>query len=144
MNKVYWNNQKYSECQLVSLWNAAIFHGIEVPKRYGKEYVNDCKIGLAINGSCLKKDHVIKKLNLKSIKHKINFRWVIKHLPCEFSIHCHRGFHSILAVSFDRKRKNFCIVNYIRNKNHYLSWNELKKLHHKGKKLESWVPNYEK
>lgn len=138
LKRKYWNNQKYSECQLVSLWNVAIFYGIKVPKRYGKEYIKDCKVACAINGSALKKDHVIEKLSLKSFSHKLNYLWVVKHLPCEFSIFCHRGFHSVLAISFNQKRKKFCVLNYARNRVHYLSWKEIAKIHNKRKKVINW------
>lgn len=36
--KHYWNNQIYFECQLVTLWNVAIFYNQKVPDRYGEDY----------------------------------------------------------------------------------------------------------
>jgi hypothetical protein len=98
MAKKYWNGQIFFECQLVTLWNAGIYHGIEVPKRYGTEYVKDCLRANAIEDGAEDFSHVIKKLKLKAVLGKMNWHWIKRNLPIEFSIHCYRGYHSALAI----------------------------------------------
>lgn len=128
VKKRYWNNQKWCECQLVTLWNAAIYHDIDVPIRYGKEYKKDCHDGCAINGGCIDKSHVLSKLKLKPIKGKLTWQWCSKHLPCEFSVFCHRGFHSVLSVEVDKKRKRIAVTNLDRDRITWLQWRDLKVL----------------
>ena len=84
----YQNEQLYSECRLVSLWNAARFYNLEVPEIGSKEYDKICKAfeiinefsenaGVKINVgksdgiSLLTREGLPSEL--KSVKHKIDF-----------------------------------------------------------------------
>lgn len=121
MNK-YLNNQKYCECQLISLWNSSIFLGFNslIPKQFSRHYKNICKKALCIYGGVIRKDFEIKRLNLKAIKGIYKLNWIKNHLPVELSIHCHRGYHSILII--DVNKNNLILANYARNRLHKIKW----------------------
>lgn len=125
--KKYWNGQQHFECQLVTLWNAAIYYGIKVPERYGPEYQADCEKACAIIGSVIDKEHVIQKLRLKAIRGKLKWRWVKRNLPVEFTIYSHRGNHSILAIEV--RKKSLIVLNHFKGFNCRLSWKVIKKMH---------------
>lgn len=134
----YWNNQKYCECQLITLWNAAIYYKIRVPIRYGKEYVMDCEKAYAINGGCINSNHVINKLNLKAIKGKLDWNWIKVNCPIEFSIFCHRGYHSVLAIDINLKNKKVLLANYAREKLYWIKIDKLIKMHNKNVNPIKW------
>jgi len=134
----YWNNQKYSECHLVSLWNAAIYHGILVPIRYGEEYIEDCKKGHAVNGSCINSGHVVEKLHLRAVEGRLCWDWIKKNCPIEFFVFCHRGYHSILSVGVNVKRKEVLLVNYAKGRIHWMEVSRLIKIHNKYKSPIKW------
>jgi hypothetical protein len=129
--KKYWNNQLFCECQLVALWNAAIFWDIKVPFRYGHEYVEDCLKASAISGGCINIEHVIKKLKLKAIMIENKFNEIKNNLPVEFKIFCHRGYHSVLAIDVDTQ-KRVLLANYAKNKTCWIQYSKLKKMHNKN------------
>jgi hypothetical protein len=121
------HNQKFCECQLISLWNSAIFLGLEslIPKQYSKKYKAICHRAKCIYGGVIDKDFEIKRLNLKSTTGSYNLRWIKKNLPVELSIFCHRGYHSILIVGI--KNNNITLANYAKNRLHIIKWNKLLK-----------------
>lgn len=137
----YWNNQRYSECKLVSLYNAAIFHNLPTPIRYGEEYIQDCEKAYAITGPALTTgtERVIAKLNLKPIPIQCTLDEIRKNLPVEFSVFCHRGYHSILAVKV--KGNRVLLTNYARGRTHWMPYNKLKRIHNKHVSIISWQPN---
>ncbi len=134
----YWNNQKYCECQLVAIWNAAIFHGIQTPERYGAEYIEDCKKGYAINGGLINPNHVLDKLGLKAVVGITSWAWIREHLPVEFRVFCHRGYHSVLAIAIDVETKRVAIANYTRGRLKWMDANELIERHNNKVPLIHW------
>jgi hypothetical protein len=77
-------------------------------------------------------------MKLKPIIYKINFMWSINHLPIEFKIFCHRGYHSVLAIKFDWYSRKFLVCNYAKNITYWLNWKKLKKMQNKNVNLISW------
>lgn len=136
--KNYINRQKYSECQLVSLWNAVIYFGLEnlVPKFNSRQYNNICKKALCIYGAVIRKDFEIKRLGLKPINGKYNLNWIKNNLPVELSIHCHRGYHSILII--DYIKNNLILTNYAKNRLYNIKWLNLLKKANKKISPISW------
>lgn len=101
MIEKYQNKQKYSECQLVSIWNAARYYGMEdkVPKLGTIEYEQACEDFHCKNGSCLRPGKELNRLGLKMIKGKWDYSWIANNLPVELSISPpNRRVHSILVV----------------------------------------------
>lgn len=134
----YLNNQKYYECQLITLWNVAIFWGLGklVPKQFSKNYKRICDRARCMYGSVIDKEFEIKRLNLKAIIGKYNLKWIKYNLPVELSIFCHRGYHSVLIVGI--VDKNIILANYARNRLHKISFIKLFKKVNKHLKPISW------
>lgn len=82
-----------------------------------------------INGSCINLNEAYKLLNIKFIKGKLNLNWIKRNLPIEFSIFCHRGYHSVLCVKVENNKLQ--LTNYYRNRLYSISWDKLKKLQNK-------------
>jgi len=129
--KKYWNNQIYCECQLVVLWNAAIYYGIKVPDRYGNEYKADCKKAGSIYGSCLNSRHVMKKLHLQPILGSLDWGWIRINCPIGFLVFCHRGHHAVLAIDVNLKEKKILLANYAKERLYWLKFKKLIKIHNK-------------
>jgi hypothetical protein len=120
----YQNNQLYCECQLVALWNAARFYGIDVPTIGTKQYKCICDESGCLYGGCININKEISRLGLKIIPGRTDILWVRKNIPVHFAIFCHRGYHSVLAI--DVVGRNVKLANYAHNRLHSLSWDVLK------------------
>lgn len=109
-DKKYWNNQIYSECQLITLWNAYIYYGIKTPKRYGKIYKRICKQSGCTYGACLDISKIKKKFKFK--EGEFTYEWISSNLPTEITIYppC-SSRHSVLII--DAKDNMFLITNYL-------------------------------
>ena len=136
----YWNNQKFSECQLVTLWNAAIYHGLRVPERYGIEYYFYCFQTGSHTGSCIGVDSVYEELGIKKIPGRLSWYWVKNNCPAEFHVFCHRGYHSVLSVDVDKRRKRVLLANYARDRLHWIQYSKLAKMYNKHKNPSKLVP----
>lgn len=123
--KKYWNDQIYYECQLIALWNAAIYQGISVPFRYGLEYIEDCEEARALHGGAINVDKVIQKLQLEPVKGQCNWNWIKQNCPVEFKISCHRGWHSVLMVDVDVKKRKVLLANYAKGRVQWLKIDRL-------------------
>ena len=139
LKKKYWNNQKYSECQLIALWNSAIYHNIPLPVRYGTEYIKDCEMAFAINGGAINTNLVIKKLGLTPKHGQLKWNWIKKNCPIEFKIFCHRGYHSVLAVDVDYENKRILLANYAFNRLHWMKVEKIIEKHNKTVKPIKWL-----
>jgi hypothetical protein len=139
--KKYWNNQIYAECQLVSIWNAAIFYGIPVPERYGKTYRWYCRESCAIHGGALNIELITKNLRLYAYPFKLSWMYLIKNIPCEFSIFCKRGYHSVLVVAVNIKNKKVLLTNYARNRTYWMPWKTLRKKQNRHRSPVLWKIN---
>jgi len=135
----HWNDQRYCECQLIALWNAAIYHGIEVPVRYGKEYMEDCDKARAIHGGCIHSNHVVNKLDLRAVRGRLSWGWIKDNCPVELKIFCHRGYHSVLAVAVNLKKKKVLLANYAKGRLYWLNVARLIKIHNKQAVPVGWV-----
>ncbi len=125
----YYNNQKYNDCQFISIINACIYWNIQYIIPYSKKYNEIAKRACCINGGCINLTNAFKLLDIECIYGKMNLGWVKSHLPVEFSIHCHRGFHSVLCIGVENKK--LCLTNYSRNKLQWLNWNKIKEIQNK-------------
>jgi len=133
MKMKYQNNQLYCECQLVALWNAARFYGInDIPQMGTQLYDDICDKGCCVYGGCININHEWDRLNLKAIRGTMNLRWVKKNIPVHFAVFCHRGYHSVLAVKVVKNK--ITLANYARNRLHTIDWNILKSKHNKNVK----------
>lgn len=137
----YQNYQLWSECQLVALWNAARFYGINVPKIGSMQYKKICSESCCIFGGCININKEIERLGFNVILGKFNFKWVKRNLPVDFTLFTHKGYHSVLAIGV--KDKKLLLLNYATGRKHWLSWKKL--LEKKRKVLPvSYVPIKEK
>jgi hypothetical protein len=132
----YWNGQLFQECQLVTLWNAAIYHGTEVPKRYGSEYVADSLFANAIEDGAEYTGHVVDKLGLKPKEGPMSWNWIRKNLPVEFSIN-YRGYHSALAIDTNNKGE-ILFANYSRTRLQWVKYSKIKEMQEPSEPLVSW------
>lgn len=108
----YQNTQLYMECQLVAIWNAARWHGMEnkVPKIGTKEYDRLAEKYHCINGSCLGAKKELKRFGLEMVEGKWNFNWIKDNLPVMLSVYPpDERPHAILAV--ECKWGGFEVVN---------------------------------
>lgn len=122
---IYQNYQLYCECQLVALWNAGRFHGLEVPKPGTRKYREACRRARAIYGGCLDLEPERQRLGLRLVPGFLMLGWVRKNLPVHFAIFCHRGYHSVLAVEVRGSR--VLLTNYAKGRVHWIDWWKLAK-----------------
>lgn len=103
----YQNNQIWSECLLVSIWNAARYYGINpVPEIGSVSYKKICKELEGIDEGVYpnKAKRELYRLGLMSIEGKWSYNWISKNLPVEIPVffpesRCfEESFHSSLAV----------------------------------------------
>lgn len=134
----YWNEQMYSECQLVTIWNAALFHGISVPEQFGDEYKTACEKCCCTIGACINTTSVSENLGLISVDGLLEFEWVKNNLPVEFSIYCHRGHHSVLCVDINIENEQVLITNYFKGMETWLPFEGIKQLSKNDKCPKSW------
>jgi len=128
----YQNEQLYSECKLVSIWNAARFWGLErlVPKIGTRRYKEICKKAKCIHGSALETKFERERLGLEYFDLQWDVYWVAKYLPCAMAVHCERGFHSVLAVAYKKGKPRktwtdqFLVANW-RKQTEWISWGEI-------------------
>jgi len=139
MLKKYWNGQKYCECHLIALWNAAIYYNLKVPERYGNEYEKDCYSTACISGACINDNKIKKKLGLHAIKGILTWDWIKDNCPIEFKLFCHRGYHSTLAIDVNYKKQKVLLTNYAVDKLYWLSINKILMKHNKFVNPIKWV-----
>ena len=133
----YQNKQKWCECQLISLWNAAVYHG-KIPPRYGsKQYRFLCEqagtvIGerqFAKEGVHIRLDHELRRLNMDVKYGRWDFKWVRKNLPVALTVESENlegCYHNVLAVDVNVRKKQFLIANLKLDGNAYwVKWSYL-------------------
>jgi len=109
----------------VALWNAARYHGIEVPEIGGEQYRTIVAESRCLHGGCVFIEVERRRLNLFFIPGRISFSWISAHLPVHFAVHCHQGFHSVLGVEI--RDENIKLANYAKGRLQSMSWELLKK-----------------
>ena len=107
----YWNSQKYSECQLITLWNAYIYYGIRTPKRYGKIYDRVCKQAGCTYGSCLNTSKVKSKFKLE--EGVFTYEWISANLPTEIVFYIPKTLAAHSALVIDANHRELLIANYM-------------------------------
>lgn len=130
------NSQRWSECQLVALWNAARMLGVDeslIPTPRQKRYrhiVADCG---CLYGACVDVGPELERLGLKLVPGSWSIEWIKTHIPVEMTIFCHRGYHSVLVVdartSLSAPLDNWelRLANYARGQLRWVGWNRIKK-----------------
>ena len=129
----YQNNQLYSECQLVSIWNAARFlettSEINIPQMGSDKYLQILDSCRCIYGGCIVSDYERERVGLKRIKGKMDLNFIINNLPYEFTLHCHRGYHSVLGIKV--KDNKILLTNYAIGRLYWLNWETVKEKQNK-------------
>jgi hypothetical protein len=135
--------QRWSECQLVSLWNAARLLGVDeglIPTPRQKRYrriAADCG---CLFGACVTVEPELERLGLRLVPGSWSVRWIMKNLPVELGLFCHRGFHSVLAVAFrspigpSPDNWELQLANYARGRLQWVGWSRIKKMSRPGRK----------
>jgi len=146
----YQNGQKWCECSLVAMWNAARYFGLSAPKIGTREYYDRCR---ATGKFTLKNGIVNEKrfnrwfdgwefyeelerlgLNFKLMRY--NFRGLSTNLPFDITIYpCKSTYngnglawsHTVLAVDVNRRDRKFLLANYDKTKMCWLSWDFIKR-----------------
>lgn len=119
----YQNTQLWNECQLVSIWNACRYWGLDCPVIGTKEYRLSCVEACAINGGATRVARQFRKCGIVRVYGRYNLIWVRRNLPVEFGVFCGRGYHSVLAV--DVRGDKVLLANYARGITYWLSWGKL-------------------
>ena len=67
----YQNIQKYCECKLVSIWNAALYHNLPyfIPQFNTPEYNKMCEDFCCIAGTCLGVERELNRLGLVKVEY---------------------------------------------------------------------------
>lgn len=119
----YQNTQLWCECQLVSIWNACRYWGLNYPVMGTKEYRASCAEARAIKGAAVNATKQFRKFGITRSCGYYVLSWVRYNLPVEFSVFCHRGYHSVLAVAADDDR--VLLANYAYGITYWLNWDRL-------------------
>lgn len=113
-----------------------MYYGVPVPVRYGTEYIDDCEVARCIYGGCIIKDHVVEKLGLVCTNGNLTKDWIINNLPIGFSLHCHRGYHSVLAIA--HKEDKLLLTNYAKDRLQWISIDSVINMQHKYATPHKW------
>ena len=123
----YQNKQRHSECQLVSLWNAARYFDIKTPEFGSRQYEDACEKACCITGACIDIREEEKRLRLQRVQGEQSLHWVRHNLPVELGIHHpKKGFHSVLIVKV--KQDRVLLANYARDRVFWLRWNTVNQM----------------
>lgn len=123
----YQNVQFWSECQLVSTWNAGRYYGKKVPEPGIWEYALIVIESGGIYGSCTSIKKELRRLRLKFVEGRKSLSWIKKNLPVELGLFTkHRGYHSVLCINVQNNK--LLLLNYARRKSLWLSWKKVKKM----------------
>jgi len=124
--KKFQNTQKYCECQLVSLWNAVIFHNQEIPTLGTKFYRQVVLRTNGMHGACFWTDmrKEFKRMGIHPVRGKYDLKWVRRNLPVEFSVFLpERGYHSTLAIGAYKNKLLF--ANWAEGRLHWAPWSRV-------------------
>lgn len=150
-DKYYINSQKYSECQLVSAINAAIFLN-ELPVLQDSiEYERLVDLVHARNGGAvsIKYAHQYLRLisyDLETITFKLVKKYLLDKKPIEVKIHM-PSYHSVLIIDHCKKDGNYVrVLNFSKKTENewWIKWSIFKKYLSKEKiggrvlALDSW------
>lgn len=132
----YQNIQFWSECQLVTLWNACRFYGKKFPEPKSWQYAQICIASGGIYGSCTSITKEIRRLRLKFVKGRWSLLWVKKNLPVRFVLFTkHRGYHDVLCVGV--RKDKLLLANYTRGRLYWLPWSNVKRMKNRHKVPDS-------
>lgn len=132
----YINNQRYWDCTLITLINATIFWNRVRVLPDSDIYQQFVKYSYGTVGACFSSyvNDVARFLGLKRIKGQLTLKWVRTHLPVEFTVFCHRGYHSVLCIAV--KNNKLCLTNYSHDRLAWISWEKVKSMHNKRAAIE--------
>lgn len=127
----YLNSQKYSECQVVTAINAAVFLGFSPVDPNSSEYERLVDLAFARNGAAIRVDKVHEYLKICHDPIEPTWENIAKAInqghPVEVSVwHTETGFHSVLVVDTECKatRKYLKVLNFkcITTADGWVSW----------------------
>lgn len=125
------NKQKYSECQLISAFNAAIYLGT---RKYikNKEYEELVDLTMGRYGSCISvsKSYPILGIDYKDVTptKKTFIKWTSNGFPVQVNVwHEKTGFHTVLMVDYNENKDRVKVINFrhITNRRMWVSWDVL-------------------
>jgi hypothetical protein len=107
----YQTKQLFGECQLVAVWNAARFWGLDkiIPVIGTPEYKRICKKAnsIALGNGNYPGDGVTQQFELERLGLGVfPLRWdvgvIARSIPCELWVNCEIGYHSVLVVGYKK------------------------------------------
>jgi hypothetical protein len=116
----YWNGQKYYECQLIALWNIMMYHGHEVPERYGEQYMKACEKAHALYPGLINCTFLILKMKTLDIHHEFGNKkeqWLLEHIPLKLNLNMvneegESYRHTVAAIGSSIEKRELCLANY--------------------------------
>jgi len=147
-NDGYINSQKYAECQLVTLINAAIHLGEASISPNSEEYERLVDISLARYGAAIRAEYAMDYLRLECINTDPGWETMTKSIddgyPVEYGIwHAGVGFHSVLVVGYTafRSKPQVRVANFssATDEHMWMDWDEFKPCWHF---LSNWEARY--
>lgn len=126
----YQNGQLWHECQLVAIWNAARFWGMDnlAPRMGSRAYRMRCRAANTIyrrhSDKPFQTNQEFEQCGLESVHGEYTLEWVQAHLPVAISIHTSRWkFHRVLIVEV--KGSKVLLANYAKGRTHWMAWDKL-------------------
>jgi len=86
----FWNMQMAYECQLVALWNVALWYNMSVPEQFGYDYYNECKLANALYPGLINHNRLVYSLRDRSvygIRGTISQSWYRNNIPAVINMH---------------------------------------------------------
>lgn len=123
----YMNQQKYSECALISLFNAAIYHNLPVPEQYDQDYMDMVILAGCLIDNPVTTKHTLNYLDLYEIEGSYDYSWINSNFPCTLVIDPPdtNVAHNVLVI--ETKDDKLLLTNYLRDGElHWVSFKDLK------------------
>jgi len=135
-NDGYLNSQKYLECQLVTIINAAIHLGEQPVSPDSEEYERIVDIGCARYGAAIRPEYVMDYLRIEAFNTDPCWenlqRNIYAGFPVEYGVHHPKvGFHSVLVIGcteYDKKRVRVANLSQDTDAKMWMDWDKFKEL----------------
>ena len=114
--KFNWITQQYACCEPIAILNAALYHGIEVPRPGSREFEEIVDLTGCRHGSALATHKLVERLGLEERAVDLHPRNAEAALPIAFYVWTQEmGYHAVLIVSIG-KDFNTAVVNLTRKR----------------------------
>ena len=136
LNK-FWNTQRYRECSLISIWNAAMWHGLDVQEQYDADYMRIIKTaGALTTDKKVKTRYLYMTLGLDPNPIPFEKQAVIDNLPIQACVHSGSINHATLVVAYEDP--HFLVANFHQDSLRRVTWEELMAAVNHDIKLINW------